>query len=92
MQWTKEKHAKYLFPLILIFGAIIYFALLEYLPNISEFGAALVKIGTGGLCFWLFDRFAMKDIETLEELKKGNVAYALFLLAYAIVIASAISL
>lgn len=33
---------------------------------------------------WAWDRFAVPEINTIEELKKGNVAYAIFISSFTI--------
>jgi len=57
----------------------------------SGFAAALAKVAIGMVLFYAFDVFVMKQIDTVEELKKGNVAYAVFLLGFAVVIAACIA-
>ena len=57
----------------------------------SAFAAALAKAAIGIFLFYAFDVFVMKRIDTVEELKKGNVAYAVFLLGFAVVIAACIA-
>ena len=57
----------------------------------SGFAAALAKAAIGIFLFYAFDVFVMKRIDTMEELKKGNVAYAVFLLGFAVVIAACIA-
>ena len=56
----------------------------------SGFAAALAKAAIG-ILFYAFYVFVMKRINTVEELKKGNVAYAVFLLGFAVVIAACIA-
>lgn len=44
-----------------------------------------------GMCvglWWLFDKTFLRTIDTIQELKNGNVAYAVALLALAVVILS----
>lgn len=36
-----------------------------------------------------FDTYVLKKVDTIEELKKGNIAYALFLIAIALIVLSA---
>lgn len=57
----------------------------------SLFFADILKIGIFGGLFWLFDKYVMKSIDTIKELKNRNVAYAIFLLAVAIMFHAVLS-
>lgn len=61
-----------------------------YAIEFSAFAFALGKVSIAIVLFWLFDKVVLKDIETIDEIKKGNIAYGLLLLSFAILIASAI--
>lgn len=61
-----------------------------YAVEFSAFAFGLGKVAISIVLFWLFDYFILHDVDTIEELKKGNVAYAIFLLALAILVAVAI--
>lgn len=71
------------------FGIFIGFS--YYLPDYTRFPASLINAWFIILFFWFFDLVVMKDIDTIEELKKGNTAYAIFLLSLAILFHAAIS-
>jgi hypothetical protein len=58
---------------------------------LSGFAAALGKAVLGALAFWLTDEILLRDIDTITELKKQNIAYAIFILSYAIILAACIS-
>lgn len=70
----------------IIFIVVTYNWLIEF----SSFSVGMAKGVLGVFLVWVFDRFAMKEIDTVEELKKGNIAYALFLLGLFIIISAAI--
>jgi hypothetical protein len=72
------------------FAVIFIYITFQWLVEISAFAAGIAKGVLGIFIFWIFDRYAMREIDTVEELKKGNVAYALFMLSLAVVIAAAI--
>jgi hypothetical protein len=57
----------------------------------SGFAAGLAKATMGMLLFVLFDRYVLWGIDTVEELKKGNTAYAIFLLSVAVLLAACIA-
>src|SRR5690606_31360272 len=41
--------------------------------------------------FWAFDRFVLRDLDTVAELKAGNVAYGLMLVALALLLAAPVA-
>jgi uncharacterized membrane protein YjfL (UPF0719 family) len=57
----------------------------------SAFAVALAKVTIGAFIFYLFDVVALREINTITELKKGNVAVAMFFLGYAILIAACVA-
>lgn len=59
--------------------------------ELSGFAAAFGKAVMGVLAFYLTDVVLLRDIDTINELKKGNTAYAIFILAYAVVLAACIA-
>jgi len=62
----------------------------NWLIEFSSFTLGLAKGVLGILIFLVFDQFAMPSIDTIEELKKGNIAYALYLLGICVVVGAAI--
>lgn len=73
---------------ILIIGIIIFAGFQLLLPELADFPAGIVKIGIGIIIYWLFDKYLLKEIDTIEELKKGNTAYALFIFALCYLLAT----
>jgi hypothetical protein len=65
-----------------------YFTL-GWFIEISSYAVSLTKGVLGIFLFWVIDKYAVKEIDTIEELKKGNVAYAIFLFGIALIIAAA---
>jgi hypothetical protein len=65
-------------------GLILLVLLLVFFPAFGTFGESLLFLSIFLAVFYLFDRYVMKEIDTIEELKSGNVAYAIFLVAIAI--------
>lgn len=63
----------------------------EYFPQYSYFGAAVAKVSISVILFWVIDTYLLPEIDTVTEIKNGNIAYALVILAYAIIVAAAIS-
>lgn len=76
--------------LVTFFTIVFIVITYNWLIDFSSFSIGMAKGVLGVFLVWVFDRFAMKEIDTVEELKKGNVAYALFLLGLFIIISAAI--
>lgn len=62
-----------------------------YAIDLSSFAVGIAKFTIALLVVWAFDRFACREVNTMEELKKGNVAYALFLLGVLILAAAVVA-
>ena len=54
-----------------------------YAVEFSAFAVGIMKVVIAVGLFWLFDKYAMKSIDTITQLKKGNTAYAIFILTAA---------
>jgi len=74
---------------VILAFVLIPFMLLSLTENFIQFSAftiGLCKGLFGVLMFWVIDKFALSEIDTIKELKRGNIAYAIFLLALAIIL------
>lgn len=60
-------------------------------PALSGFAAGLLKAALAVGAFWAFDRFVLTDLDTVAELKAGNVAYGLMLVALALLLAATVA-
>jgi len=74
---------------VVLFAIVSNYITLGWFVEISSYAVGLAKGTLGIFLFWVFDKYAVKEIDTITELKKGNVAYAIYLLGIAIVIAAA---
>jgi len=78
------------YPLIVAIAGVIVFALLYLsLPAFAGFGETILYVALIMTLFTAFDKYVLKDIDTIEELKSksgkgGNIAYAIFILAIAV--------
>jgi len=73
------------FTLFLMLFAIVATAItFNFAVEYSAFAAGLLKASLVVSLFVLFDKFVLKGINTIDELKKGNIAYAILLLAIAL--------
>ncbi|MEM4626462.1 MAG: hypothetical protein QXF70_03500 [Candidatus Bilamarchaeaceae archaeon] len=84
------KKALLTYSLIFLFGFITAWLSYIYFIEFSSFPMAILKSIFGIFIFWLIDRFALHELDTIEELKKGNIAYALFVLGICVIIAVAV--
>jgi hypothetical protein len=89
IEFIKSAHGKLMIAVSIIAAFTIYLTF-NFFINLSSFAVAVTKAIISLILFWLFDRYGMKQINTVEELKKGNTAYAIFMLALAVIIAAAI--
>jgi len=87
-QKASSKVAKILLFLLLSVGFLA--VSIAYFTEVSSFAVIATVSVLAISIFMLFDKYIMHEIDTITELKKGNVAYALFLLGICIVIAAAI--
>ena len=89
MEWIKKNWIG-----ILVLIATVVFGYLAITANLKEIGLAIVMliivVFAVGLLY-CFDKFVLVGYDTIEELKKGNVAVGLALLAYSYIIGSIIS-
>ncbi|HYW93956.1 MAG TPA: DUF350 domain-containing protein [Bacteroidales bacterium] len=90
MKINLQSHHKFFIWIILV-GAAALTVLSIYAVAFSTLGFAFAKAAIALILFWLFDLYVMKEVDTFTELKKGNVAYALFLVAIALVLAATIA-
>lgn len=76
--------------IVFILSIIFVMITLKFWIEISLFSIALLKAAIGILLFIILDKVGLKEIDTIDELKKGNIAYALFLLSLALLISASI--
>jgi len=75
---------------VTFFAAIFIFITFNWLIELSSFAVGIAKGALGLLLVWVFDKYAMKEIDTVNELKERNIAYSIFFLGLCIVVAAAI--
>lgn len=73
---------------VIVLAALLIGLTFTYAVEFSGFAFGLFKLGIAIGLFWAFDKYGLPTIDTIEELKKGNIAYALFLVALAIMFAA----
>lgn len=75
--------------IILITVGILLLILLQG-TIISSLAAIIANLGFGIGVLWAFDKYLLKDIDTLIEIKKGNIAFAILYLSWCIIIGASI--
>ena len=91
------KAEKFLTVLLLLTGVAVYTTFTDggegaVTPiELSGFAAGLLKAALAVGLFWAFDRYVLDEVDTVAELKAGNVAYALALLALAVLLAATVA-
>ena len=88
-EFLESAHGR-LMILVSLVAALTIYLTFTFFINLSSFAVAITKAIISLILFWLFDKYAMKEVDTIEQLKNGNIAYALFMLALAVIIAAAI--
>lgn len=80
--------------LVMVAGAALSYFLLFFLIGpfapMSRYPAAFMLMFVGVAAWMYFDRIYFSEIDTIEALRSGNNAYAIMMLAIAIIIASVI--
>lgn len=69
-----------------ISGLGTIFVIYNYLENFTQFGAAILLVAIATILLFLIDKYLLYGFDTLNELKKNNIAVGLGLIAYAIII------
>jgi len=79
------------FLVMLIVGVAMFymlaFVLTPFAP-MSRFPAAILLMYIGILCLMYMDKIHHANINTTVAIENGNIAYALIMLAYAVIIAA----
>lgn len=81
---TRNRILFYIALLVLSIGGIWF--TYNFAINFSEYAVTLAYTAIIIGLFDLFDSKVLKKVDTIRELKKGNQAYATFLLAIAVLI------
>lgn len=76
--------------IFVVLGILASWIIFSQIEQFSSFGVAIVLAATGTGILWLVDRFLLYGYDTIDELKKGNIAVGMALIAYAILISSCI--
>jgi len=90
LNWDEIKTTFFFFLAILLAVLSVYWTL-NYFIELSSFSIGFAK---GILCvygFFLYDKIVLRKVDTLTEIKQGNIAYAIFLFAHAYIFAACIS-
>ncbi len=72
-----------------VVGAIVLVGLLLLAPAFAVWGEAMAVVAVFVGVFVAFDRYVMKEIDTVKELREGNLAYAVFMVAVALLVLAA---
>lgn len=87
--WLKIK--SYAVALLLIaVSAFVSYLLFSYWEAFSAFGIAFLVATIAVAMLFIIDKLLLHGWDTFEEIKKGNIAVGLILMAYAILIGSCI--
>lgn len=74
----------------IIIGVLGVVVLPNFAPLITAFFAIVANVGIGLGIWYLIDRFVLQSVDTIGEIKRGNIAYAILVLSIILLIAAAI--
>jgi hypothetical protein len=78
--------------MLCLFALVTFGGSMAFIEPYSDFAAKLLKAGMALTLFSLYDRYALKEVDTIDEIiHRQNIAYSLHLLAVAVIIAAAIN-
>jgi hypothetical protein len=77
--------------LFIVLTYLSFLGMLTYIPGLSGMPYAINKALVGCLVLKLVDEFMLYEVPTMKILKENATAYSLYMLAYGIIIALAIS-
>jgi len=89
----KEAISKKYVKILLIYFVLAVAAIIvtfTFFEELSSIAAVFVFTTIGLGIIFLFDTVVLKSLDTIEEIKKGNLAYAIFFLGICVIIAAAI--
>jgi len=70
------------------FIGVIYFS--TTFPIITAYFGIIGNVGLGIGVWYIIDRYVLRNVNTIEEIEKGNIAYSILALSIMILIAAAI--
>ena len=69
-----------------VLGVILFVVLAIWFPEVSSYAAMICNVSISLLILWAIDKYVFKTINTVDEIKNGNIAYALFWLGIVAII------
>lgn len=88
--FTTYRGTVFIVLLLTVSGVFVWYTF-GYMIELSGFAAGMLKASIGVTIMYVFDVYVMRSVDTITELKNGNVAYALFMVGWFILIAATIS-
>lgn len=70
----------------IVLALISFYVGFTYLEAFSAFFASILIIAGAAFLFFLIDKYLITEFETFDEIKKGNIAAGLYVLAYCVLI------
>lgn len=75
---------------LLLAIAAIYITFTAFL-EFSGFAAGFAKVWIAVATWWAIDIYLLPEINTIDEIKSGNIAYSLVILSYAVLVGLCVS-
>lgn len=88
--WLRKQKNKLVIAATLLFTIITVIVLFKYFCQFSSYAAMMLAADIAVLKLYLVDKYLLTGYNTMEELKNGNIAVSLALVAYAILVLGAL--
>jgi len=84
---------KYWYAVLMMIIGIVFFLIAIFIDTrLGETAIGILRLGIGISLFFFMDKYFLKEVDTIEELKKNNISVGLLFIAYAIIFFSAMSI
>ncbi|GIV50581.1 MAG: hypothetical protein KatS3mg038_2348 [Candidatus Kapaibacterium sp.] len=75
--------------LLLASGLAVLYVLMQFAPQYAVWGEMIVGVSIIIACYVAVDRYLLRAFDTVRLIREGNIAYALLLLAIAVLVLAA---
>ena len=87
MKLTKNQTRNIAMLFLALLTYLVFIAVVTYFPELSGLPYAINRALLGCLILKLIDEFMLYEVQTMLKLKENAVAYSLYMLSYALIIA-----
>ncbi len=91
MKLLKKHYTSLFFLVVAIIAAGSIYWTFNFFLEFSGFAAAFAKAVLGIFAWVAFDKIVLREIDTITEIKQGNIAHAIFVFSYSLILAACIA-